>query len=118
MKSNKIFYFLILIFYVGCFQPPAIFYWGNYSTSLYEYKKNPDEKTLATHKKALLDIIAKSPQKRMQVPPGIYAEYGFMLMKEGKVEEGQEYFNKEISLYPESKVFIQRLKDELARGNK
>jgi hypothetical protein len=29
-----------------------------------------------------------------------------------------EYFDKEIVLYPESKVFVQRLKDELARGKK
>lgn len=118
MKSKKIFYFLIVIFYAGCYQPPAIFYWGNYSTSLYDYKKGPDEKTLAAHKKSLLDIIAKSPARKMQVPPGIYAEYGIMLIKEGKEAEGLENLDKEISLYPESKVFIQRLKDELARGNK
>ena len=117
MKIKYLIYVLIFISLAGCVQP-ALFYWGDYSTSLYEYKKNPDEKTLATHKKALQDIIAKSPQKRMQVPPGIYAEYGYMLMKEGKETEGEENFNKEISLYPESKVFIQRLKDELARGNK
>jgi len=117
MKLKYLIYFFILIFYVGCV-PPTLFYWGDYSSSLYDYTKNPDEKTLAVHKKSLQDIIEISPKRSLRVPPGVYAEYGFLLIKEGKENEGLENFDKEISLYPESTIFIQRLKNELARGKK
>ena len=109
--------FFILVFLAGC-APQEIFYWGDYSTTLYDYKKNPDEKTLAAHKKSLIDIIAVSPQKNRRIPPGVYAEYGFLLIKDGKEGEGLQYFEKEITLYPESKIFIQRLRDEMSRGKK
>jgi hypothetical protein len=117
MNPKYLTYLLFLVFFIGC-APQEIFYWGDYSSSLYDYKKNPDEKTFQAHEKSLLDIIVVSPQKHLQVPPGVYAEYGFMLIKDGKETEGLEYFDKEILLYPESKVFIQRLKDELSRGKK
>lgn len=117
MNPKHLFYFFLLVFLVGCV-PQTIFYWGDYSTSLYDYNKNPDEKTLAAHKKSLQDIIAVSPKKHLNVPPGVYAEYGFLLIKEGKENDGLECFDNEIKLYPESIVFIQRLKDELARGKK
>jgi hypothetical protein len=117
MNLKNIFYPLLLICFIGC-APKSIFYWGDYSETLYDYKKNPDEKTLAAHEKSLQDIITASPKKHKQVPPGVYAEYGFLLIKDGKEQEGLVYFDKEATLYPESIVFIQRLKDELARGKK
>jgi hypothetical protein len=117
MKLKHLYFSILLVFFVGC-TPPTLFYWGDYSSTLYDLTKNPDDKTLAPHKKSLQDIIVMSPQRRLQVPPGVYAEYGFMLIKEGKETEGLENFDKEISLYPESKVFIQRLKNEFVRGKK
>jgi len=43
------------------------------------------------------------------VQPGICAEYGYLLIKQGKREEGLQLLKKEIELYPESKVFITRI---------
>ena len=43
------------------------------------------------------------------MPPGIYADYGFVLLQSGKTEEGNAMLEKEISLYPESKIFIARI---------
>jgi hypothetical protein len=117
MNPKYIVPLILLVFLVGC-APQSLFYWGDYSSSLYDYKKNPDDKTLIAHKKSLQDIIAVSPQKNLKVPPGVNAEYGYLLIKEGKESEGLGYFDKEIKLYPESQVFIQRLKDEIARGKK
>jgi hypothetical protein len=52
------------------------------------------------------------------VPPGACAEYGYLLIKEGKDQDGLMYLDKEQALYPESAVFIQRIKDEMQRGKK
>ena len=87
------------------------FYWGNYSLTLYDYKKNPDEKTLEAHKKEILSVIEYADKWERKVPPGVYAEYGYLLLKEGNETEGMEYLDKEVTLYPESSVFIERIKN-------
>jgi hypothetical protein len=42
-------------------------------------------------------------------PPGIYADYAYVLLQIGKTEEGKALLLKEIELYPESKIFIDRI---------
>jgi hypothetical protein len=117
MKTTIVCLFFLLPFLSGC-APQPLFYWGNYSETLYDYKKNPDQKTLDAHKKSLQDILDESPKKNRQVPPGVYAEYGYILLKEGKDQDGLRYLDKEQAVYPESRLFIQRIKDENQRGKK
>ena len=38
--------------------------------------------------------------------PGLYAEYGFLLMRRGENARAIEYYNKEKALWPESAVFM------------
>jgi hypothetical protein len=104
--------------FVGCQPSSTLFYWGKYSSTLYEYKKNPSDTTLSIHKGTLLDIMKEAPEKKMLVPPGVYAEYGYLMLKEGKENEGMEYLAKEEQSFPESKVFILRIKNEYSRGKK
>lgn len=112
MKCIILLSFLLSMLIVSCGTTSKdTFYWGNYSSTLYDYKKNPDDKTLEAHKKELLSVIEKSVQYKKIVPPGVYAEYGYLLLKEGSENEGFEYLAKEIELYPESTVFINRIKD-------
>ena len=68
---------IIILQFIGC-APETQFYWGNYSQTLYAYKKSPSDKTLAEHKKSLSEIISVSKSKRKAVPPGVYAELGFI----------------------------------------
>jgi hypothetical protein len=103
---------------IGCATTEKTFYWGNYSETLYDFKQNPDEKTLKAHSDQLLLIITEAPKKQRRVPPGVYAEYGYILLKQNKEVEGMGYLDSEMSLYPESVVFIQRIKSEYARGKK
>jgi hypothetical protein len=119
MKYTPIVILSMLAILSGCTpSSKTLYYWGDYSQTLYNYKKAPDEKTLAAHKKELENIIQEAPNKRKAVPPGVMAEYGYLLLREGKEEEGMQYLDKESALYPESQVFIQRVKAEYARGKK
>lgn len=117
MKLTYLFIIIISIAVVGCSSSKNTFYWGNYSATLYDLKKTPDEKTLENHKKEIIHIIEYSKKREKPVPPGIYAEYGYILIKEGQKQEGIEYLNKEIELYPESEILISRIKSEIERGN-
>ncbi len=116
MKTYKWFILLLLIVILPGCKPETLYYWGDYSSTLYAYKKSPDDKTLVKHKNAIQDVIAISQRKNKKVPPGVYAEMGYLMMKEGKYDLAQTYFDNEISLYPESGDFIIKLKSTLVSG--
>ena len=93
-----------------------MYYWGNYSSSLYKYKKAPNNETLDAHKQALVKIIEESKKEDMRVPPGVYCEYGYILMQEGKNTDAVNYFDLEEQTYPESKTFTQTLRAKFDKG--
>jgi hypothetical protein len=101
---------LLFGFLAGCASQKPLYYWDNYSGSLYKYKKAPTEENLNAHKAALLKIIEESKKMDLRVPPGVSCEYGFLLLKEGKNAEAMHYFDLEEKNYPESKQFMDRLR--------
>lgn len=105
--------FLVSVFALlaGCAsQNRPQYVWKDYSSSLYYIKKTPSEESLKYHKELLLAIIEESKSSSMRVPPGVYCEYGYILLKEGKKQEAFGYFDLEERTYPESRVFIRNLK--------
>ncbi len=86
-------------------------YWGNYSKTLYEYKKNPSAENLAKHKNELQTILVKSKEMKLRPPPGIQAELGSIYMNEKDQKTAISYFSLEAETYPESKTLISRLMD-------
>lgn len=108
------------LFFVGC-APQAMYYYGNYSQTLYSFKKTMNEKTLTRHTQELEKIIKESKKRNLPVPPGIYAELGYIHYKAKKTKDAAALFQKESALYPESRVFMDRLiknMDMAGNGNK
>ncbi len=109
---NKILVSLIALFTLALFTGCAAkisasnLYWGEYSKTLYEFKKNPGSATRTAHIKELNSIIIKSNELNLRVPPGLYAELGMYLLNDGKKEKANEYFNLELKTYPESKTMV------------
>lgn len=91
-------------------QYKPMYNWGEYSASLYNLKKTPNDEALKKHKETLMKIIEQSKENGLRVPPGIYCEYANILIKEGKNKEALPYLELEEQTYPESSVFVQRLK--------
>ncbi len=116
MKKSILILFLLFGFFTGCYTPKGMYYWGNYSSTLYDLKKNPGEETFEKHKIQLSNIIETCEKREQPVPPGVYAEYGYMLLKAGNETDGMTFLNKEETTYPESTSFIERLKGEYERG--
>lgn len=81
-------------------------YWGDYSKTLYELKKEPGSDTKAAHINELNSIIEKSNELNLRVPPGLYAELGMYMLNEGKKNTADKYFNLELKTYPESKAMV------------
>lgn len=115
---NKICFIVILsvCFSAGCAMQKPIYTWGDYSSSLYKLKKNPCDESLQNHKQVLVKIVEDSKENGLRVPPGVYCEYGYILMKEGKTNEALKYLDLEEQNYPESAIFIQRLKSQINKS--
>lgn len=78
--------------------------WGSYEHSLYVYYKDPATAgALSAHLEA---IIANSDRTKAVVAPGVYAEYGYLLLKQGKSQAAASAFQQEEQHWPESKVFM------------
>lgn len=104
---KKLIYISIIatILFASC-SPKPLYNWGNYEWAVYKYTKSPNEKTTEKLIKEYEKIIA-NPKGRLKRPaPGIYADYGFLLIKSGRVKEGKKMLEAEIALYPESSIFI------------
>ena len=119
MKIIASFLIASLVFLGGCAATvtEAGYYWGDYSQTLYKYTKDPSETTLAEHVEELEDIISTSEEKGLKVPPGIHAELGYIKARQGNDTLAMGYYEKEMSLYPESRLFLERLTVETSKGS-
>jgi hypothetical protein len=89
----------------GC-TPPEHYYWGGYDASLYSLAKDPSK--FQKYGVELQDII-KTGEKNNNVPPGIYAEYGYFLLASGKNTEAVVCFQKEKEKWPSVSLLMDRM---------
>ena len=87
----------------------AGYYWGKYSSTLYNYTKNPSDETMAAHVEELEDIITESAERELRVPPGVHAELGYIKAKQGDGATAIAHYESEMALYPESRLFLERV---------
>ncbi len=93
----------------SCTVQKPLYSWAKYEAASYNYLKNSDEKSTQALIENYQKIIDKQTGTRNVVPPGVYADYGYVLLQTGKSAEGKAFLIKEIELYPESKIFINRI---------
>ncbi len=141
---------LLLLALTASCGPTRLYYWGSYSegTTPYEelayqqYDKQTPESVCAL---VCLyeDMVAHPGGQRQVPPPGICAEYGYLLLQPSTAEyfaqhatsrqrkvfnsndfgalfsqRGEEMLAKEMELYPESAKFIEPLLKRVKGGNK
>ena len=97
----------------GCAGPQSKYEWGNYEQALYSHYKNPQ-----TASELMLSIsaaITLAESNKRVVAPGLYAEYGYLLMMQGKNQDAIAYFDKEQAKWPESALLMDRMR-KLAQG--
>ena len=146
---KKILFSSIVILLMTSCATPSMYYWGsnpysNNGTSKYEQLayNSYDKQTPQSICDLIClyeDMVSNPGGTRGVVPPGIYAEYGFLLLQETTAETFEKYatkkqkriiessdyatlfaargvalLQKEIELYPESKKFIEPLLKRLS----
>jgi hypothetical protein len=96
-----------LIVLAACATTTQKYNWGKYDPALYGYYRNPTK--LAELSETLEAIIKSADANKTRVPPGIYAEYGYLQLQAGKNAEAVTMFQQEEARWPESKVFMDRM---------
>jgi len=101
-------------------QPP-LYHYIDYSESYYAYKKDMSAESLLKLQQSMEEAIELAGQSRSgRVPPGMYANVGYIYLKSGKSQEAISSFTKEKNIYPESAHFMDLMikKVELTEGEK
>lgn len=99
----------------GCAAQPK-YAWGKYDASLYAYYKAPAKE--ADLAQALEAVIQTADAHHAVVAPGIYAEYGYLLLQQGNTLDATRYFTLESTHWPESKAFMARMVQVAAQQDK
>jgi len=109
--KNVLFVLLSIIGLIisGCSSKKPMYEYANYSESYYQLKQNGDAQSAATWKTSLEESIEKSNAYAIRVPPGIYANLGYLYLKVNDTQKAISFFEAEKSLYPEASVFMDNL---------
>ncbi|HEY4712339.1 MAG TPA: DUF4810 domain-containing protein [Dehalococcoidia bacterium] len=104
MKKYFIAIALLSLVLSGCTQ--GMYKWNGYDDAMYQYYKSPVEKEAFMENLAKIIALGEGTNN---VPPGIYAEYGFLHYEGGNFAEAINYFQKEHDRWPESRIFISKM---------
>lgn len=97
--------------------PKPLYSWHKYEDAAYQHSKKQTEKSEKTFVKQINQVLEKQTGSRHTVPPGIFAEYGYYLIKKGQTQQGCDFLKKEIASYPESEIFISRIINQIESVN-
>lgn len=92
--------------------------WDDYSEVTYTYVRQKDkgsrEELLTSYARI---IESQKDTTTGRVPPGVYADYGYMLVEQGMEKDGVTYLRKEMELYPMSEPFLSKIIQRIESNN-
>lgn len=104
-----------LLLSTSCMPQKTLYSWSDYDKRSYDYVKDNTEENLDELLQSYEKMINNPNGTRKAIAPGICADYGYLLVKKGRKEEGIKMLKNEIALYPESTVFISRIIKQLEK---
>jgi len=95
---------------VGWYRPkryePELYDWGAYTESLYVRFVGKDPQATRAAIKNIIDVADRSSRRP---PPGVSADYGFLLQEAGDAAGAMASFQREATEYPESEPLMRKL---------
>ena len=114
MKKILLTLFVIMTI-TSCTTTTTLYSWYNYEDITYQYSKRKTDELQVKVLEQYQKLTENQRGTRGTVPPGLYAEYGYLLYMTGKQEEGLKFLKEEIKLYPESDIYISRIIKQLEK---
>ena len=112
----------ICLLFSGCANTSKPLYnYGNYNETYYAYKKNLNKESMVALQMSIEEAIKNAGESSSgRVPPGMYANLGYIYLKSGENSKAIANFEKEKQLYPEASHFMDRIikKSKLSQGEK
>lgn len=110
-KFNKQWLIVMLVGFVSAcaHQSEPKFEWGQYEDLVYKSYLKPQSALPRDQIEKLTSDILKANERGQVIAPGLYAHLGYMYYLRRDLRAARSAFETELSLYPESEVFIQRL---------
>ncbi len=100
---------------MSCGSEKTLYSWHDYEDATYQYSKRATGELQTKVLEEYGKMTEKQKGLRGVVPPGLYAEYGYLLYKMGRKEEGISFMKQETSMYPESETYISRIIRQLEK---
>ncbi len=97
----------------GCATDDNLYYWGKYEKTLYRHYRNPDDMLELVGE---IGTIIEKGEELGRVPPGLYAEYGYLLLELGESQRAAVFFEKEKATWPESAYFMDAMLRAMEKG--
>jgi len=90
--------------------PKPLYNYEEYNQSYYNLKKEPSADSTLAYQRALEEVINnKDESSSGRVPPGMYANLGYLYLKAGDRKNAVQNFKQEKSIYPEAAFFMDRM---------
>lgn len=106
-RNFSLFLLLGLTITASACAPQKQFYWGSYEDSLFSRQQHAGAEGEAQAATMLISTINDAQASGThKVGPGIHADYGYLLFKQGRPEEAILEFQTEALMYPESKPLM------------
>lgn len=115
MMRKTLFIGTCMLAFASCSTVNPLYSWYNYENITYQYNKKGTDELQAEVLELYQRMVGYPNGSRGVVPPGLYAEYGYMLYRTGKKEEGLSFLKEEIKVYPESEKYISRIIKQLEK---
>ena len=113
MKFGLLALFSLLMISCTVMEDAPLYTWYDYGVVRARYRKDSTVESKEALRAEYINIWLGQKTRRKVVPPGIAAEYGLMLYKEGNTQDGLSYLRKEMELYPESKACVSKIINQL-----
>lgn len=92
--------------------PTSLYSWGEYEASLAARYLGEDP---ARAEVQLRETIAAAERESRRVPPGVYADYGFLLYRRKDYDGAIRHFEQERQVFPESAALMTKIVERVRR---
>ncbi|MCF0194109.1 MAG: DUF4810 domain-containing protein [Bacteroidaceae bacterium] len=99
----------------GSTSTTKLYSWHGYEDAAYKYAKKATDEARVNLLGEYAKMVENQTATRATVPPGLLAEYGYLLISTGKRDEGLKMMKEEVALYPESETYVGRIIKQLEK---
>lgn len=94
---------------------PGLYQWGSYEQQVYALYNDSGKVPPEQQIEKLEEDYQKARAGQKPLPPGFHAYLGYLYFGVGRLDQAQQSFNTEKSLFPESAVYMDRILAKLKK---